>query len=127
MSYSPTQPAVYVLWGDDHRPLYVGMSTCWGSRVYQHRKKEWFDQIEMVDVYFEPDVKAMRALELRLIRELEPIHNVHDGGTALHEVKPGDPLAQIDPNCYYGPVAIKQVTGLDVEDTMLGSDVLALL
>lgn len=84
LDYDPTGWFVYVLWDrdDEAYPLYIGMSVDFGGRIREHRRKPWSGAIGRAQVYRCDTRNEMRALELRLIRELQPLHNVGDGGTA---------------------------------------------
>lgn len=73
---------VYVLWGEDDRPLYVGQSSNVVARIGHHMadqgKREATKVIQLIRC---PDREKMTELERRLIGEYRPPHNtVHNPG-----------------------------------------------
>jgi hypothetical protein len=68
--------SVYVLIGAGDQVLYVGKSSFPERRVFDHRSKPWWNEVESVEMAGFGNDLQMRELERRLIETFDPPHNV---------------------------------------------------
>jgi hypothetical protein len=66
----------YAFFNEDRRCLYVGMTADWTGRLAAHKRAAWWPDVATWQRETYGDRTEARAAELRLIRTLEPIHNV---------------------------------------------------
>jgi rubrerythrin len=68
---------VYVLFARSGECMYVGMTLRGDTRIRDHsRQKKWWKRVAKAEFYHPIGLEKTRALEAKLIREYEPIHNV---------------------------------------------------
>ena len=73
----PDRVYVYILWGRNRRPLYIGKARHPWSRLGSHMaRKPWADQVQRVECYGYPTEYDALEAERAAILELDPIHNV---------------------------------------------------
>jgi predicted GIY-YIG superfamily endonuclease len=70
------EPHVYIFRAADGQPLYVGQSTNVLSRLAQHRKRDFYEQADRIELIQCATWQDMQALERTLIKKLNPTHNV---------------------------------------------------
>lgn len=83
---------VYIFWGVNDEPLYVGCTTRQYVRFDGHGFKPWWTDVARIDVEHFEDRGFARMRERLLIRELRPLHNVaanpdHDPRVAPRPVR----------------------------------------
>ena len=70
-------PATYVLWGEGDRCLYVGFTEHIGQRLTNHgNQKAWWGDVVRMDINNHESIEVARRQEGRLIKGLNPEHNV---------------------------------------------------
>lgn len=70
-------PATYVLWGEGDRCLYVGFTEHIGQRLTNHgNQKAWWGDVVRMDINNHESIEVARRQEGRLIKNLNPEHNV---------------------------------------------------
>lgn len=97
------KPAIYLLIDAFETVLYVGASRDYCRRVREHRRRSWWDEVALVEVYEQPTWPAALASERRVIHALTPIYNVQSNdptrrivAAVFHDLfldmaSPGDP------------------------------------
>jgi hypothetical protein len=72
--------AVYRIFGDDDRLLYVGRSRWPAERIRQHaRRAAWWPHARRHEVTWHPDKDTATVAERRAIQAERPAHNVRIG------------------------------------------------
>jgi excinuclease UvrABC nuclease subunit len=68
---------VYALLGDRDELLYIGKSQEPTWRWQQHRRlRPWWDAVQQIAVLVMSDSRSAYVTEQRLIRQLQPQHNI---------------------------------------------------
>lgn len=76
---------IYIFWGYDESPLYVGMSVNAPSRFDKHRRRGWWLFVTAVDIYYLPRLEGekgwefterLHRFEMAAIEGLRPTENI---------------------------------------------------
>lgn len=100
---------IYILRDDAGQVLYVGQSLNVAQRLSNHKRSQsWWPEVEAIEIQHCETKADMDALEMRLISELWPLHNVR--GNPL--LTPEDPYARLC-DCEWPPAPMYWMDGDD--------------